>query len=91
MILAFALHADFSQPMYVFEDFMVYIPLSFFMVKSYAADKLKGLPPTSRVFGMFPPHPSAINTDERLVFLELHQHEKQHVSQMWIQIRKVGF
>jgi len=51
MILAFSWNADFSQAMYVFEDFMVYVPLSFFVVKSNAAKKIKGVPPTSRVFG----------------------------------------
>jgi len=51
MVFAFSFHADFSQAMYVFEDFLVYIPMSFFMVKSRASKKLKGVPPTSRVFG----------------------------------------
>jgi len=51
MFVSYFFGADLSQMEYIVCDFLFYFPPVFFMVKSKAADKLSGNPPTFKIFG----------------------------------------
>lgn len=55
MLLAYTYNTDLSELMYLCEDFMIYIPLAFLVIRSQPERSLDGTGPTARVFGVFRP------------------------------------
>jgi len=51
MFVSYHFGADLSQLEYIVCDFLFFFPIVFFMVKSKAADRLRGNPPTFKIFG----------------------------------------
>jgi len=51
MFISYFFGADLSQLQYIICDFLFYFPVVLLMVKSKAADELRGNPPTYKIFG----------------------------------------
>jgi len=51
MFLAYIFSGDLSQGEYIVLDFLYFLPVSLFMIKSESVDVLSGNPPTSKIFG----------------------------------------
>ena len=51
MLIAYVYGTDLSEAMYLYEDFAIYVFLSFLVVRSYAEDKLSSRARTAHVFG----------------------------------------
>eukprot|EP01127_Copromyxa_protea_P021172 TRINITY_DN7206_c0_g1_i1.p1 TRINITY_DN7206_c0_g1~~TRINITY_DN7206_c0_g1_i1.p1 ORF type:complete len:1082 (+),score=179.87 TRINITY_DN7206_c0_g1_i1:156-3401(+) len=51
MLISYAYRTDLSEGMYLYEDFGIYVPLAFAVIRSYSEDTISTHPPTARVFG----------------------------------------